>query len=293
MKGFIAVNAYATQEEYLNQAKRLKEEFGLLSVDVEIIPNNKYDFYIENNDIVSKLQDNDFCVFWDKDKYILSMIDKFGIRVFNPKNAIISCDDKMITHIELANNGIPMPKTLAGLLCYTKGAPIQESSVKAVEELGFPLIAKECYGSLGQEVYLVRNENELIQTMERLQFVPHLFQEFIDSSYGKDVRVIVVGHKVVGGMLRQSKDDFKSNIAGGGSGTVFPVTKEMEEIAIKISNVLDLDYCGIDFLFGEKGPIVCEVNSNAFFYEFEKVTKINVAKIYAEYIIKTLNDSKN
>ena len=38
----------------------------------------------------------------------------------------------------------------------------------------------------------------------------------------------------------------------------------------------------VDFMFLETGePILCEINSNAFFEEFEKVTGINVAKEYA------------
>ena len=46
----------------------------------------------------------------------------------------------------------------------------------------------------------------------------------------------------------------------------------------------------MDFLIGKDGnPLVCEVNSNAFFKGFEKVTGINVAKKYAEYILKDLN----
>ncbi|MEG2116932.1 MAG: RimK family alpha-L-glutamate ligase, partial [Clostridia bacterium] len=57
------------------------------------------------------------------------------------------------------------------------------------------------------------------------------------------------------------------------------------QISEKVAEILDLDYCGIDLLFGENGePIVCEVNSNAFFGGIETVTHLNVAKRYAEYI---------
>ncbi len=60
----------------------------------------------------------------------------------------------------------------------------------------------------------------------------------------------------------------------------------MKELAIKVAEILKLDYCGIDVLFGKNGPVICEVNSNAFFYAFENATKINVAEKYAGYIIK-------
>ena len=44
------------------------------------------------------------------------------------------------------------------------------------------------------------------------------------------------------------------------------------------------DYCGIDVLFGGDGYLVCEVNSNAFFGGIERVTGVNVAREYAQYM---------
>ena len=59
--------------------------------------------------------------------------------------------------------------------------------------------------------------------------------------------------------------------------------------AEKCARILKLDYCGVDLLFGESGaPYVCEINSNAFISETERITGVNVARAYAEYIVKTL-----
>ena len=64
----------------------------------------------------------------------------------------------------------------------------------------------------------------------------------------------------------------------------------MTELALKIAKLLNLKYCGMDFLFDENNsPLICEVNSNAFFKGFESVTGINVAKKYAEFILKDLS----
>ena len=52
--------------------------------------------------------------------------------------------------------------------------------------------------------------------------------------------------------------------------------------------MLNLDYCGVDLLYGEDGPVLCEVNSNAFFEGLEAATGVNVAKLYAEYIVGTM-----
>ena len=48
---------------------------------------------------------------------------------------------------------------------------------------------------------------------------------------------------------------------------------------------------GIDLLFDENGnPVVCEVNSNAFFTAFESATNINVAKKYVEHVINSIGE---
>ncbi len=291
MKGLILINAYSQNEDYLYQPHRLKEEFEKLGVDIDIIRNNLFLCYIDNNQLKIKLSGYDFCVFFDKDKYILKALSMTSIPLFNSCEAILNCDDKMLTYLALAGQGVPIPKTLPGLLCYSPTEKVEENTYQIIEEeIAYPLIVKESYGSLGKGVYLAHDRDELKIILEEVKCKPHLCQQFIATSYGKDVRVMVVGGKVIGGMLRSSSKDFRSNLGAGGEGEPFNPSGEMVELAIKVAEVLGLEYCGIDFLFGSNGEVVvCEVNSNAFFHGFELSTKINVAKIYAEHIITKVN----
>lgn len=289
MKGFIYVNAYSKNEEYLYQARRMKEEFAKKNVAVDIIEGDKFLLYIEGGNIVSKATEYDFCVFWDKDKYALAMLDKIGMPMFNSCKSILTCDDKMLTYIELANNGVPIPKTYAGLLCYQKNEVVKPETMDLIEELSYPMVVKNSYGSLGNGVFLARNREELAEIMEEVKCKSYLIQEYIKTSYGKDVRIIVIGDKIVGAMLRKSNNDFRSNIGSGGSGEVFELTDEMKALALKTAKILGLDYCGIDVLFGENGPVICEVNSNAYFFTFERVTGINVAEHYVDFILQKMS----
>ncbi len=75
------------------------------------------------------------------------------------------------------------------------------------------------------------------------------------------MRVIVIGGRVIGGIIRQSDGDFRSNVGLGGTARACDVPKNVRDTAIKAANILGLDYCGIDFLFGDE-PLLCEVNSN-------------------------------
>ena len=136
MRGLIVVNAYSQNEEYLYQSERMREEFAKRGVPTDIWVNDRFPLRIENGEIVSDLTDYDFCVYWDKDKYVLSILDKMGMRLFNFRDAIEKCDDKMLTYIELANHGIPLPKTLPGLLCYNEEEQIKPSTIERVEKLG-------------------------------------------------------------------------------------------------------------------------------------------------------------
>lgn len=270
----------------MNQPARLKAELEKLGVETEIKRNDFFPVFTDcEGKIQSRIKEFDFCIYLDKDKYISAMLEKCGLRLFNRHKAIEICDDKMLTHIALADNGVPMPETLAGLLCYDPDQPVKNETLNHIEsKLGYPMIAKQSYGSLGKEVYKIDDRVRLEEIAEKLKLTPHLFQKFIAESAGRDIRVIVIGGKVVAAMKRTSAGDFRSNLELGGRGDTYAPEKELTELCEKVANILELDYCGIDVLCGKSGHIVCEVNSNAFFGGIEGVTGVNIAEIYAKHI---------
>lgn len=261
------------------------EELEKLGATVNIARNDFFP-YSADSEINGKL-DCDFCVYFDKDKYVSRLIERSGVRLFDKARAIEICDDKMLTHIELAGRGIPMPKTLPGLLCYDRSAKIPSKVFDKIEaELGYPVVVKQAFGSQGKGVFKAADRAELENIVEKIKCEPHLFQQYISCAAGKDMRVIVIGGKVVGGIMRVSNDDFRSNIGLGAHAVKTVVPENIKALAVKVASILDLDYCGIDFLLGAE-PLVCEVNSNAFFDAFEQATGINVARAYAEHIINS------
>ena len=183
-----------------------------------------------------------------------------------------------------------MPKTLSGLLCYDKFAEINAETLNRIEShLSYPIIVKESYGSLGKGVYMANSRAELLSLAKQLKLRPHIFQQAITSSLGVDIRVIVVGKEKVFAMKRESKTDFRSNVELGGVASKYTLPNSWRDFALKIAKLIDLDYCGIDILFGENGePILCEVNSNAFFGGIEKVTGENIAKCYVDYVLDNI-----
>jgi len=287
MKYTIVVNAYIKNKSQLKQAERIAEELTALGTECEILKNFNLVQIADGKVVAPNFK---YCVFLDKDKACARLLEKCGVKLFNSAEAIEVCDDKMLTHIALSNRGIKMPKTLYAPLCYYADACIPDEFIDSVAEgLGFPLVAKKCYGSLGSGVYLINSHAELVAFENENKLCAHFYQQFIGRG-GSDIRVIVIGGKYVCSMKRKNKNDFRSNVELGGVGEEFIADKKLIKLCERTAEILKLDYCGIDVLIGSDGEYyICEVNSNAFFAEAERVCGVNIAKKYAEFIIASKN----
>ena len=291
MNGIIITNQEIGHSKY--KIERFKEEFSKLGVSLDVFANDGTLAVIRNNDIVINLPKADFVIYLDKDIYLAKELEKNGYRLFNRADFIKLCDDKMLTNIACAYAGIRMPKTFACPLFYSN--EITDNNLtfldNVIDELGFPLIFKRVYGSLGEGVHLVHNKEELVNLYKEYCRQPLQFQEYISNSYGRSIRIIVMDEKVVGGFVRYNTADFRSNFGNTATGKKLENNSIYYDFALKIAKYLKIEYAGIDILFGENDePVLCEINSNAFFEEFEKITGINVAKQFAEMVIKKVNN---
>ena len=233
----------------------------------------------------------DFVLFWDKDVRLAAYLEQLGYSVFNSSKAIGICDDKSLTHLALMSAGIRMPRTIIAPMTFENIGYTNFTFLDNVaERIGFPMVMKECFGSFGQQVYLIHNQEELKSRVSQTGTKPILFQEYIKSSFGRDIRLQVVGGQVIASMYRYSdNDDFRANLTIGGKMKTYSPTKEQCELAVKCCDVIGLDFAGVDILFGEsEEPIVCEVNSNAHFKNIYDCTGVNAADAIITHIRKTL-----
>ncbi len=280
------VNPYDGYPVQKRKVLRMREEFARLGVKTETVANDGFAVYVKNGETVCNIS-ADFVLYFDKERIAARLLEKAGMRLFNRAAATEICDDKMLTHVTLADCGIPMPDSVAGPLCYNPEAVVANDEYlrKAAQTLGMPVVVKECHGSFGEQVYLCKDESELKTVLERVKTKPCLLQRYEAQSGGKDMRVIVIGGKVVCGMLRENDVDFRSNAALGGKCKGADVPREIADLCEKAANIIGLDFCGADVLLTDE-PKLCEVNSNAMFEMAEKVTGVNVARAYAQHIVK-------
>lgn len=292
MRGLVLINGYPNGEKFYRQGERIAEELRALGINTDVMRNGEVSAVLSSNGEISAsvAKSYSFAVYLDKDKYLGRMLEGVGLRLFNRISAIETCDDKMLTYLALRGVGVQMIKTMPAPLCYTPKVCANKNFLqKVADELGFPLVLKKSYGSFGNGVHLVHGMQELAKIANELLYQPHFFQQFIEEAAGRDVRVIVIGGKAVAAMERVAKEgEFRSNIELGGVGRTISLSEEFSSVAERVAQALQLDYCGIDLLCGKSGPIVCEVNSNAFFEGLEGATGINIARLYAEYIYQNI-----
>ena len=294
MRGLIVVNQSIGHNQY--KIDRFLEESKGLGIDLDVVINDGHLAKIENGEIVLSIPKYDFVLYLDKDIYGARILERQGYRLFNKADFIKLCDDKMLTLIRCANEGFPIIKTLPAPLVYVD--ELSESNYKfldhVVEELGLPLVAKRVYGSLGEGVYLIDTKDKLREFYKENYRGPLLFEEYVKSSKGRSLRALVIDNKVIGIIERNNPSDFRSNYGTTNFSLNYSNNKKCWDFAEKISQKLNIEYAGIDFLYDENGdPILCEINSNAFFEEFEKTTHINVAKLFLEMVKnKVSNEQK-
>ena len=290
MNGIIIVNQTIGHNQY--KIERFKQECEKRHIGLDVFINDGTLAKIVNNNIVINLPKCDFVFYLDKDIYLARLLEKAGFRLFNRADFIKLCDDKMLTFIACANENIRMPITIAGPLVYVD---LKEDNYKfldkVIEELSLPMVVKKVYGSLGEGIYLVKTREELRDLYSQIARNPIIFQEYVKSSYGKSIRVLIVDGKVFGSFIRKNGVDFRSNFGETASSQTLANPQKYEVFAQEIADKLHIEYAGIDLLvYEDDNPILCEINSNAFFEEFEKVTGLDVAKAVMDMVEKKVEN---
>ena len=214
-------------------------------------------------------------------KAIIRHLERLGVILINGSSSIDAVKDKLYTQQVLGESNLPVPKTL--LVKHPIDVNLVETNIQ------YPMIIKTLSGSYGAGVFLVENRKQLKQLLKMAEITKPsyniIIQEFIEDSFGKDLRVLVVNGKVVGCMMRQSTDDdFRANIPRGGEGIPYQIDEQIEWLGGECSRLLNLDIAGVDLLFNKDGYSICEVNSSPGFEGMDKYCKTNIAEEIVNYV---------
>lgn len=288
--GWIAYSNSAWQENMMAQVGEFADGFSRKGIACRTLSNEQLAMTVQNGLDDLPYPRPDFVLFWSKDVVLARTIELAGIPVFNSAAAIAACDNKLQTHLALQENHVRCPLTLPLPMIYPRYTPAPEDTAHLLDTaerlLGFPMVVKEAYGSFGLQVSLARNRAELQDQVEKVRYAPAMLQRFVASSAGTDYRIQVVGDEVVAVMRRVNREDFRSNVASGGHVEVCTLPEGFAELAVRASRALGLDFSGVDMLTDEDGgPIVCEVNSNAFIRNISRISGTDVAGRILEHVL--------
>lgn len=281
MKGWLVVNEFLQNQKFSELTKLFLSAAQKANLSLSVYTNAE--LLADTKELLK--QRPDFVLFWDKDIVLGNYLEAQGIPLYNSVDAIRLCDDKRLTHIALMREGIPSPRTIMAPMTYPNIGFTNHDFFEQVErELTYPFVVKEAFGSFGEQVYLVRDRKELQQRIQGTSTTELLFQEYIPESRGRDVRLQVVGDRVVASMYRYSNTDFRANVTAGGKMKNYTPSEEESSLALRAARAVGADFAGVDLLFGAEGPLVCEVNSNAHFKNIQTCTGVPVAEEIIQYI---------
>jgi RimK family alpha-L-glutamate ligase len=213
----------------------------------------------------------------------LHWLEDRGVRVMNAPCAIERSVDKFYTTALLQDAGLPTPDTV---VCERV-----DDAMAAVRELG-DVVIKPIFGSMGHGLVRVSDPEAAFRVVRSLEQIRAVFyvQRAIAHD-GRDVRVFVVGGRVLGAIERTSLDgDWRTNVSRGAAARAFELPVEWADLAIRAAAAVGADYAGIDLLPSSSGEIyVLEVNGIPGWQGLQRATGLDVAGAIVDHLVSQLS----
>lgn len=208
-------------------------------------------------------------------------MERLGVPCINSSHPIEIVKDKLYTQQILAENNFPFPKTMLAKF------PINIDLIE--KNIGFPAVIKTLSGTQGKGVFLSNTKASFKDLMQLIEITNSklniIIQEFVKDSYGRDLRVLIVGGRAIACMERTAASEgFKSNFSDGGTVKEYQLTPEIEWLATEACKITGLEIAGVDLLFDGEHYKICEINSSPGFRGIESCCDINVAKEIFKYL---------
>jgi len=195
---------------------------------------------------------------------------------------IVRARNKATTLQIMTKKGIPVPETV-----FSINPENVEDQIALLG--GPPVIIKLQEGTQGKGVMLAESKKSaksIIDTLYNMN-TSILLQEYIEEAKGVDLRIIVVGNKIVASMKRTSGlDDFRSNVHRGAETETVQLSPKEKFIALNATKHLGLGVAGVDLIRSKKGPLLIEVNASPGLKGIETTTGVNVAKHIIQFVEK-------
>src|SRR3954451_20161289 len=243
----------------------------------EITPGPHYNDYANYDLVVER------CINHSRALYSLRILNDRGIPTVNTAHVADVCGNKLQTTSALTAAGVPSPRTLIAF--------DSESAIKAIEELGYPVVMKPAVGSWGRLLSKINDREAaeaILEHKEVLGSYHHsifYIQEYIPKPAGRDIRAFVIDHECICAIYRTSKH-WITNTARGGAASNCPVTPALADICIGAAQAVGGGVVAIDVFEDPDGQLlVNEVNYTMEFRNSIDTTGVNIPARVIDYVV--------
>jgi [lysine-biosynthesis-protein LysW]--L-2-aminoadipate ligase len=209
-------------------------------------------------------------------------MERWGIPTLNRSAATTVCDDKALCSLALEAAGVPTPRTILAFSI--------ESAIAACEQVGFPAVLKPVTGSWGRLLAKVNGPEQARAILEQKtalgSYEHSIFyvQQYVEKP-GRDIRVYVVGERVLAASYRNSAH-WITNAARGAVSTACPITPEIEDLAWRACIAVGARFAGVDLIEAADGLTVVEVNTGGEFKGLMSTTDVDIAGEVVEEAVR-------
>jgi len=264
------------------EEKLLLDEFSKHK-DTELI-------MINDRDISFELGKNNFpykiimerCINHSRALHALRIYESVGIKCINEYKVANICGDKLLTSVALSEHEVPQPQVR---IAFT-----EESALKAIEEMGYPVVLKPAVGSWGRLLSKINDRDSAEAILEHKTVLGSYhhsifyIQKYVEKN-GRDIRSFVVGDECIAAIYRNSPH-WITNTAQGGKATNCPVTDEIRKLSLKAAKAVGGGIVALDLFETEKGLVVNEINYTMEFRNSITTTGVNIPKLMVDYVIE-------
>lgn len=224
------------------------------------------------------------CTSYYKGLHSTAFLEFKGQRVINDLNTSFIAGNKMFTSLALKKYGVPTPRT-------SVSTGYDTAMKQFSEKFGDQAVLKPVTGSWGRMIALMNDKASAMAVLEDRQYMYPIYsvyylQEFVKRP-PRDLRIFVVGGKVVGGIYRyQAGDDWRTNTAIGGRAERCEITDEIEDVARRAAESVGSGIFGVDIMESDDGYLVQEVNNTTEFKNTVRIAKVDIPGAIADYLIE-------
>lgn len=201
-----------------------------------------------------------------------------GVRVLNSPRAVEACVDKFLTNARLTRAGLPVPVTV---VCQRA-----DDAMAGFADLGGDVVVKPLFGSEGRGMVRVSDPEIAWRTCRAIEQTGGVLylQKFVRHP-GWDLRAFVIGGRVVAGMKRTSRSDWRTNVAQGGTAERVELAAAERDLAVRAAAAVGAAVCGVDLLPGPAGEMfVIEVNAVPGWRALSAACDLDVATAIVRYL---------